>query len=213
MFGFSPVMMRPTGAPPGQQEFTTIQNASVSWTVPDGVTMIAAVAIGAGTRVTAADNQGSGGGALSYDNAITVTPGETLTIIVGGPYAIGADSSVARGATILLRAKGASGQTGGQASSGIGAVKHSGGDGLSGTKGDGGAAGRYDGDGAAGAGAAGYGGEGTNLVGGYNPNTGHSINGMSYGGGTATRIANPGWGAVRVMWGTGRSYPSNAGDV
>jgi hypothetical protein len=190
------------------------------------VTLIAAVAIGPGGNTGnsgSAQLNGGGGGALSYDNAIVVTPGETLSITVGS---VGGDSSIKRGATTLLLAKGASSQTGGQASSGVGAVKYSGGDGASGkstppTKyGMGGSAGRYDGDGADGSGndslSSVYGGDGANLVGGYNVNTAQAANGTAYGGGCRGGTSGSpvgAQGAVRIMWGTGRSYPSNAGDV
>ena len=63
--------------PQGQIEFTS--TGTTSWTVPDGVTQISAVAIGGG------GGGGIGGGAggnLAY-NTFTVTPGDILSINVG----------------------------------------------------------------------------------------------------------------------------------
>jgi len=128
--------------------------------IPDNVTKIAAVAIGAGgggggaSSAASAAAGGGGGGALSYSNAITVTPGETLTITVPNQSAAGASSgsnggtgntaSISRSGTTLLSAVGGSGSVGvtggtatvgangGAAASGVGDVKYSGGKGGNG---------------------------------------------------------------------------------
>lgn len=95
-----------------------------SWKVPDGVKSISAVAIGAGARGAygtidgVSTTVGGVGGSLRYDNAITVTPGETLTVIVGAGtsnlgyttggigWADGKDTTIMRGSTVLLKASG-----------------------------------------------------------------------------------------------------------
>lgn len=119
-----------------------------TFVVPAGYTSISAVCVGAG---------GLGGGALSYTNGIATTPGESLTVVVGagvpfddisGLIANGGPSSISRGGTVLLSAAGGlrlSGNAGGQASAGVGAVRFSGGSGN-------------------GSGAAGYSGNGGNGV-------------------------------------------------
>lgn len=98
-----------------QEEWTT--PGTYYFTVPAGVTKISAVAIGAGGGGAGGinDGGGGGGGALQYLNEISVTAGETLTIVVGtggAPGAIGTvggHSGIYRGATQLLRANGGSG--------------------------------------------------------------------------------------------------------
>lgn len=117
-----------------------------SFTVPDGVTSINALAIGAGggansgDRATLFASAGGGGGGLAYANDIAVTPGETITVVVGvGGEGItsttasdlsfaenGENSVLKRGATDLLIAEGGEGgQSGGEDDE----FTHSGGDG------------------------------------------------------------------------------------
>lgn len=143
------------GVPFGEATFEGggVLTTTYSFVVPTGVTEICAVCVGSGCNQ---DNPGSAyggsGGALSYSNGIPVTAGETLTVVAGGSVQSpatrnpGGDSYIARGGTILLLAKGANPPTPGLASSGVGAVKYSGGYGASFESGGGGAAG-YAGDG------------------------------------------------------------------
>lgn len=91
------------------------QTQSYSWVVPDGVSKISAVCIGAGQTGSRSDTTAQGGdaGDLRYINSLAVTPGETLTIEVGkGVYNQtlrydGGTTSILRGGTTLLRAAGA----------------------------------------------------------------------------------------------------------
>ena len=81
-----------------------------SWTIPDGVTSVSVVCIGAGAGGNGSDvassfAAGGGGGALSYKNNLSVTPGASITVTVGeggrsyskynakGTYGDGGDSS------------------------------------------------------------------------------------------------------------------------
>ena len=153
-----------------------------SLVVPAGVTSIDAIAIGAGgggggcSAAANASGAGGGGGALSYSNAIAVTPGETLTVVVGAggtngsvtgtAGGAGGDSYIQRSATDLLLAKGGSGGlgnvsnltggggAGGVAASGVGDTKNSGGAGgaraTNDRGGGGGGAAGYSGTGGAG---------------------------------------------------------------
>ena len=102
-----------TSAPPGQAEFTT--TGSQSWVVPDGVRSISVVCVGGGEG--GGTTHGGYGGNLRYKNTISVTPGETLDILVG-PGGVGhsstttsrggdgTDSSVKRSTTTLVLARG-----------------------------------------------------------------------------------------------------------
>ena len=103
------------------------------------------------------------------------------------------------------------GGTGG-ATSGGGSGGGGGGVGIYG-KGSNGAGG---GNGSNGSGGGGGGGAGQDSGGSSNPggggsggNSGYSSNGGNYGGGTGW-FGNPGAGALRIIWGTGRSFPNNA---
>lgn len=156
------------GTTVGQQLFENF--ATMYWTVPKDVTSISMVAVGSGGGGGGTDftssRAGGGGGALSYSNAVSATPGEVLTVVVGvygfagangADGTAGGDASVSRGGTTLLLAKGGSGGGindgyGGAASSGVGSVKYSGGDSYGSTdigNGGGGAAG-YAGNGGGG---------------------------------------------------------------
>ena len=95
-----------------------------SFVVPVGVTSISAVAVGgggggAGAMFDIGPGAGGGGGGLSY-GTFTVTPGETITIIVGdggsgGTFgsgyngSAGGNSQVKRGSTVLLQGGGGGG--------------------------------------------------------------------------------------------------------
>lgn len=103
-----------------------------TFTVPSGVTKISVVCVGAGgTGCFQAQSNSGGGGNLSYTNCIPVTAGEGLTVVVGNYSgacrASGQPSSVKRGATTLICAKG--GIWGGlnPSAPSVGAVKYQGG--------------------------------------------------------------------------------------
>ena len=74
-----------TSDPQGQSEYTT--QGTYSWTCPAGVTSVSVVAVGAGG--TNAGNGGAGGfdgsagGGLGWKNNISVTPGQSYTVVVG----------------------------------------------------------------------------------------------------------------------------------
>lgn len=265
--------------------FTTadrsVYSATFDWVVPNGVTQICVVAVGRGAPPVHSEpgygtwGGGGGGGALSYRNALTVTPGETLVVNFGGASA----SRLMRGATQLVRANYGNGVAGGVASvlgSGASYAGGAGGSHYEGHNGAGGGAGGYAGVGGAGravtagagfAGAANGGGGGgggistsayyvgggggvgvlgigaTGIAGANITNT--TVNGgggsdgengayvrtlapaiAGYGGdfgggapgggpwaGEAGLGSLPGRPALRIIWGAGRSFPNNAGDV
>lgn len=139
----------------GEISYTT--PGTYSFVVPFGVTAISAVCVGGGgggcqplrfldsadkntivyinnTRLDSFDARAGAGGGLAYKNSIAVTPGETLTIVVGaagtngalsgggtGGYGTaGGSSSISRGATMLVGAGGgSSGNPAGHAGGGV----------------------------------------------------------------------------------------------
>ena len=68
------------GSGEGQDLFDT--PGSTTWTCPLGVNSVSVVAVGAGGRGGGA---GGGGGGLGYKNNISVTPGQSYTVVVGAP--------------------------------------------------------------------------------------------------------------------------------
>tara|TARA_Y100001972_G_scaffold15543_1_gene16445 strand:+ start:8 stop:1741 length:1734 start_codon:yes stop_codon:yes gene_type:complete len=185
-----------------------------TWTVPDGITSISAVCVGGGGGGGRASGenigpQGGGGGGLSYQNNISVTPGESLTVIVGEGGAGGTSSSptggtggtseIKSGTTTLVKANGGSGgarQVFGSVSGGSGGstLGYTGG-------GDGGFGGNgaSDSAGGAGGGAAGYSGNGGNG-GSTNLNSGQTAgSGGGGGGGEADSDGSGGGGGVGIL--------------
>ena len=175
-----------------------------SWDVPIGITSISILCIGAGGSGTSSTYSqgggGGGGGALVYNNNISVTPGETLTIGAGNPTATrvsgfsgasivrgtyGGWSYVKRGSTTLIQAAGGDG---GSIASNISADGGRHDDNITGSiLGRGGMGGYIDAFGGGGGGAGGYNTYNSNAQGGngdtgYNPDV--SVNG---GGGGATK--------------------------
>tara|TARA_B100001996_G_scaffold52780_1_gene37602 strand:+ start:241 stop:1443 length:1203 start_codon:yes stop_codon:yes gene_type:complete len=68
--------------PAGNTEY--VNPGTYTWTVPNDVTSCCVVCIGGGgDSGTANSGQAGGGGALSYKNNISVTPGQTASITVG----------------------------------------------------------------------------------------------------------------------------------
>ena len=199
---------------PGQQLITS----SGPFIVPAGVTTVSAVAVGPcapGETDTSTYWLGGGGGGLAYINDLPVTPGETLTVTIGGTPG----ARLNRVGTVLLRATGGASNFGGAAVVGTG---------FTGGNGDQ----RAINTNLAGAGAAGYtanggsattgllGGGGTSVLGGSVGGTAGGavgIAGGTYGGGGAIVAGVPGAGgpgAIRIIWGAGRSFPNtNTGDL
>jgi hypothetical protein len=102
----------------GQEEFIT--PGTFTFTVPQGIYEIQAVLIGGGASGARGqanrEQSGAGGGGLRYINNLPVTPGETLTVVVGagGPASLanntdgtnGGNSVLQRGANVLVQANG-----------------------------------------------------------------------------------------------------------
>lgn len=87
--------------PRGEQAYITAQ--STTFVVPDGVTTITAVVIGGGGTSRSSNLSGKAGGNLRYIKVLSVTPGESLSIVVGNKTTTnGSVSSIYRGGTPLL---------------------------------------------------------------------------------------------------------------
>lgn len=246
-----------SGPLPGQQAYTT--PGTYTWVAPAGVTRVCVVCVGGG----GGGFNGGGGGGLGWRNNITVTPGTSYTVSVGGGTTnVGGDSFFASSVT----GRGASnengggfvgdgGGNGGSFAGGAGGYSGNGGNTGSGGSGGGGGGGRAgtfytygnvwetDGGGAGG---------GVEILGQGNNGGGASFNGGGGGGGSGGSSGGSGssWfivgrggaygggggatgyyydlgtgeyydvtgegasGAVRIIWGAGRAFPStNTGNL
>lgn len=227
----------------------TVEN---SWEVPEGVTSICAVAVGAGEcgKRSNSDADGGAGADLRYVNDIPVTPGETLTLgaakgFIGdasemdsGDSNSGYASYLRRGSTNLVYAEG--GRTWNNANAPTVGTGYDGGPFLNGSSlshpkaGGGGDAAKYTSNGTYGTARNHLGicGKGTGITGdnessrhggapnGWDNNRSNNWRGCYGAGGggmdsgaSDTRGSSGAPGAVRVIWGEGRSYPSNAKGV
>ena len=89
----------------GEQEYTSA--GTYSFKVPLSVTRIHACCIGAGGAFSGFAGNGGGGGGLCWANDIEVEPGETLVVTVGASVsANGGPSSIKRGNTLIMEARG-----------------------------------------------------------------------------------------------------------
>ena len=247
---------------PAASSYLFSTSGTHSWTCPSGLTSVSVVAVGAGAEAGA---QAGGGGGLGWKNNISVTPGQSYTVVVGAggqnkanqhSYFINTSTVMGEGGNAATGGGyvGDGGGNGGDGQ-GSGTYQYCGGGGAAGYSGDGGdgksgqtgQAGNGQGGGAGGSmansngytiggGGVGVYGQGSNGVGGVaniHPNqhpttTGAGTGGSggedttsSYGhtnagnyggggggGGSGAGGGNSGSGAVRLLWGSGRSFPS-----
>ncbi len=184
------------------------------WVVPEGITEISCVCLGAGAGgwldPANAKVSGGGGGSLAYVNGISVTAGETLNVYVGtggkgGEYASsGGEVHIKRDTTVLIEAGG--GIVGSSGVAGVGGTV------IVGTGGSGGNGGYIDSSGAygtaGGGGAGGYSGDGgvgatattSNVDGGDAP-----AGGGGAGGGAGDNGGHSGNGGTVGLFGEGIS--------
>lgn len=171
-----------TAVTASSQSYTSA--GTYSWVAPAGVTSVSVVAVGGGGGGGSAANPAGGGGELRYKNNISVTPGNSYTVVVGAggtKGAFGAYNFGTSGGQSYFNTTGTVRAFGGVAPS-SGAV---GGAGGSGGTGDGGGNGGQGGPncsgfGRGGGGAGGYAGTGGN---GYSGSTNAGSAGAGGGGG------------------------------
>lgn len=190
---------------PGQAEFTSA--GTYTWTAPNGVSSVSVLCVGGGAGgryITLPTGRyltyGGAGGDLVYSNSVAVIPGNTYTVVVGagGLQQTGSSGTVAvysgkdstfNGTTVVAAG-------GSSSSSSSGGVVRSGGNGGVAWTDDFGAT-PVPGSGGGGAGSSG--------------------SGQLYGGGGRAGVSarsNGASGAVRIIWGAGRAYPStNTADL
>jgi hypothetical protein len=231
-----------TGAAPGQQAYTT--PGTYSWLCPAGVTSVCVVAVGGGAVGINYTGGGGGGGlGWKNDISVVPGTSYTVVVGVGGtfppnPSLAGgmsyfiSSATVSGGGGVYSGAGGTyvgdgGGNGGARTSGGCCYMPASGGaGGYSGNGGNGGSAG--SGGGGAGGdpyttnpsstrgGGVGILGEGASGT--YPSGAGSGGVGALYGGGHPYQDEDatpyPGCGAVRIIWGAGRAFPStNTGDV
>lgn len=163
--------------PYGSITFTT--EGLNTWVVPVGVTSISAVVVGGGGGSVLG---GGGGAALAYVNNASVTPGETLSVYVGGAgfESVGGGISSIRTSNGTTLVAAAGGQPGGVSAGGAGGTVLTGTGFAGGSGGNAGPNSRPGGGGGAG-GYSGVGGNGSS--GANNPANGGAGTGGSGGGG------------------------------
>jgi hypothetical protein len=218
----------------GQQEYTTA--GTYTWIVPAGVSSVSVVSVGGGGYANAGGGYiaGAGGGALAYKNNITVTPGDSFTVVVGAAgnagnatiygteggnsyfsstslcFAMGGQQSGGARATYT-------GDGGGNGGLGTTSTSNYGGDGgaggYSGQGGDGGGnaqAAGYDGAGGGGGGGARGSAGGWGRAGG---GVGIYGQGASGTGGTVGNVGNPGSGGSYTVYGGGGGGNANSANL
>ena len=182
-FGF----MRGSGIVTGSQSYTTA--GTYTFVVPSGVTKISAVVVGAGGNgqipvcccgILNGGGAGGGGG-LAWKNNMSVTPGASVNVVVGGP---GNNSRICTPSSCFIQ-----GNTGAAGFCTVGGCggNYSGTTGCygGGSGGKGGCSGRISCKGGGGGGAAGYSGNGGHGAGTVTTSTA-GIGGGGGGGGYAT---------------------------
>jgi len=206
---------RSFGAPPGQQAYSG-KGTSYTFVAPAGVTSVSVV-----TVATACIS----GGALSYKNNISVTPGSSYCVGIGianvASYFINTCTVRATGRTGRTGDGGGNGGIGGEGGGGAGGYAGNGGNGsiCCSSPQNGAGGGGAGGGNCVGGGGVGLLGQGTNGAvsggGGSGGTSGGAINGGVYGGGGVASGLNGASGAVRIIWpGTTRSFPSTCtGDL
>lgn len=226
--------------PVGQVEWS--QPGTYEWICPEDVTSVCCVVVAAGqmsTYPTSANVGKAGdGGGLRWKNNVAVVPGTAYQIVVGqnrqpngtNPPDLGYTATFTNTGNTTTSALGLTAGTGNSGTpfgdgvgGGYGGVGN-----TSGQINTGGSSGGYRNGVTPRSSANSYSGHGVNLIGGdlTNGNSAapaYPADGGSYGGGAQSRNADNstsvkrvragGRGAVRIMWGRGRSYPDNADNV
>lgn len=208
-------------------EITFAVPGTYEWTPPAGITSICVVCVGgAGSSTSEA-----GGGGLGWKNNIHVNHGQIYTVVVGAAGypspTNGGDSyfislSIVCGGGGLYNGTGGSyvgdgGGNGGDDGGGAGGYSGDGGDGFGAAPDGGGGGGITTYGGAGGVGLFGEGESGAAGTGGSGGENGHAGSNGNYSGmggqygGAGNYVSGQqigGHGAVRIIWGAGRAFPS-----
>ena len=176
------------------------QSANYNWTVPAGVTSISVVCVGGGgSGEQNHDGASGGGGGLAYRNNITVSPGATVSVYVGGGgYGSNGQTDAPDGTSSYIEYGGtqyavAGGGTGGDGNQGNTWISNSNSGPSNATGGGHGGCGlHWSGCRMSGGGAGGYSGGGQTSSGyaGNNPYAGQPVAAGSNGGGGGGTSAN-----------------------
>lgn len=203
MSSFGALSMRDGRPPALEQKIDTIF-ATGTWTCPAGVTSVLVECWGAGGGGSTNVRGGGGGGYSASLLSVTPGVGYSVTVGTGAAGADGGDSSFGTGPLVLAKGglSGANGGTGGQASSGVGTTKFSGGTGSNNLAANNGGGGGCAGDLADGANAPGPGGPGGASSGGAGNENGNQAGEDPGGGGACSTSAQGagGRGSVRIVY-------------
>lgn len=230
---------KPKG-PVGQVSW--ILPGTYQWTCPEGVTSVCCVVIAAGQMATYPTSANVGkagdGGGLRWKNDIPVVPGTVYQITLGqnlqpngtNPADLsynGTFTNIGNVTTSALGLTAGAGNIGTPFGDGVGGG-YGGTGGTSGQISTGGSSGGYQNGSTPRVTPTGLSGHGANLIGndltnGDTAGPNYPSSGGQHGGGGQSRNADNttsvkrvragGRAGVRIMWGGGRSYPSNAADV
>ena len=203
----TPTLSASTATIPQSGDIAYITTGTYSWTAPAGVTSVSVVAVGGGGAGWSAwANAAGAGGGLGWKNNISVTPGNSYTVVVG---AGGVRNGGAGGTSFFISTATVAGYGGGNASttqntSGPNANGYGGG-----WVGDGGGAGGNATNYAGGGGAGGYTGNGGNQQSLPAADSGGAAGGgyysSTYGSGSGGGVGIWGKGATATGWWHGSS--------
>jgi hypothetical protein len=195
------------GSYPFQGDAEFITPGTYSWIAPTGVTSVSAVAIGGGgAGYNGWANAAGAGAGLGWKNAISVTPGQSYTVVVG---AGGSKNGGAGGNSYFISLATVSGYGGGNASSGANTSGPNANGYGGGYVGDGGGAGGNSTNYQGGGGAGGYSGTGGNQGSLPAANSGGAAGGgyysSTYGSGAGGGVGIYGRGDTATGWWHGSS--------
>jgi hypothetical protein len=195
------------GSYPFQGDAEFITPGTYSWIAPSGVTSVSAVAIGGGgAGYNGWANAAGAGAGLGWKNAISVTPGQSYTVVVG---AGGSKNGGAGGNSYFISLATVSGYGGGNASSGANTSGPNANGYGGGYVGDGGGAGGNSTNYQGGGGAGGYSGTGGNQGSLPAANSGGAAGGgyysSTYGSGAGGGVGLYGRGETATGWWHGSS--------
>jgi hypothetical protein len=179
----------------GQQAYTTA--GTYSWVAPSGVTSVSVVTVGGGGQGGA---RGGGGAELRYKNNISVTPGNSYSVVAG---AVGSYCGPVSGGTSSFNSTTVRANGGGSSDFGTGGTIPGGSGGTGDGGGNGGSGGSSSGGYAGAGGAGGYSGAGGNGAGDGGGTSTAGSGGAGGGGGNNACCGSAGGGGGVGILGSG----------